>query len=157
MYDLDDKELKSLEQMEQVLYAKLLGLAIGPWMISRLCQFTLQLKMTIKTIWVSVLWKTKPGIRSAVCGPLVTFTLFLKDHRLQWASLVLHLHALNIEECPSLAWSSHYQPLLVFPLGSDEVRRLQKTIKRDLRILGSGEQGCVLFCPTSCREWWGKK
>lgn len=34
-YDVDSKELKSLEKMEQVLYAKLPRLTFGPWMISR--------------------------------------------------------------------------------------------------------------------------
>lgn len=50
--------------------------------------FHFEVKDCNKTTWFSVFWKIKPGICSAACGPLVTFILFLKYHRLQWASFI---------------------------------------------------------------------
>lgn len=115
---------------------QLLRLAFVPWMTSRSWPFTLQLKITIKTIWVSIFWKIKPGVW------LVSGNIYPVPKRSQTAMTFLCVapacpeYRRNVPAC-------HYQLLLVFPLGTDEALSRLQTIKRDLRTLGSGAQAVL--------------
>lgn len=157
VYDLGDKELKSLEQMEQLLYAKLLRLTFGPWMISRCWPFTLRLKITIKTIWVSVFWKIKPDLVSRVWS---FGNIYPVPKRSQTAMSFLPV----APSCPGYRRMSH--PGMVQSLSSATGFPTgywwspKKTVEDDQegpQDLGIWSTSCVLFCPASCREWWRKK